>query len=69
MAETIEVLTAERPLLLVLEALHWNDYAILDLVTSLAQRRDMARFLLLGTDRSEAPVDGQQMSAHTPTHT
>lgn len=56
MAETIEALTAERPLVLVLEDLHWSDYATLDLVTRLAQRREPARFLLLGTYRPEAVV-------------
>jgi DNA-binding winged helix-turn-helix (wHTH) protein/predicted ATPase len=54
MAETIEVLTAERPLILVIDDLHWSDYATLDLVALLAQRREPARFLLLGTYRPEA---------------
>src|SRR5215468_4468911 len=37
-AEAVEVLTATRPLLLVLEDLHWSDYATLDLLTYLARR-------------------------------
>ncbi len=53
LAEAIEVLTSEKPLILVLEDLHWSDYATLDLVTLLAQRREPARFLLLGTYRPE----------------
>jgi len=57
MAEMIEVLTAagrdaDPPLLvLVLEDLHWGDYATLDLLSSLAQRRDAARLLVLATFR------------------
>jgi DNA-binding winged helix-turn-helix (wHTH) protein/predicted ATPase len=51
MAEAIEVLTVETPLLLVLEDLHWSDYATIDLVAMLAQRREAARLLLLGTYR------------------
>jgi DNA-binding winged helix-turn-helix (wHTH) protein/predicted ATPase len=54
MAETIEALTVERPLVLVLEDLHWSDYATLDLVSLLARRREPARLLLLGTYRPEA---------------
>jgi hypothetical protein len=54
MAETIEVLTAVRPLILVIDDLHWSDYATLDLVALLAQRRQPARFFLLSTYRPEA---------------
>ncbi len=38
LAEAVEVLTVSRPLLLVLEDLHWGDYATLDLLTYLARR-------------------------------
>jgi predicted ATPase len=54
LAEAIETLTVERPLILVLEDLHWSDFATLDLVTWLAQRQEPARLLVLGTYR---PVD------------
>src|SRR5262249_5673333 len=47
----IEELTVTRPLLLVLEDLHWSDYATLDLLTYLARRPGPSRFLLLGTYR------------------
>jgi hypothetical protein len=53
MAEALEALTAERPLVRVLEDLHWSDYATLDLVSLLARRREPACFLLLGTYRPE----------------
>jgi len=54
MAEAIEALTSESPLLLVLEDLHWSDYSTLDLVSYLARRPDPARLMVIGTYR---PVD------------
>jgi predicted ATPase len=50
-AEAVEVLTVTRPLLLVLEDLHWSDYATLDLLTYLARRPGPVRLLILGTYR------------------
>lgn len=49
--EAIEAFTAETPLLLVLEDLHWSDYATVDLISYLARRRGRARLLLIGTYR------------------
>lgn len=54
MAEAIESLSSESPLLLVLEDLHWSDYSTLDLVSYLARRQDSARLMVIGTYR---PVD------------
>jgi hypothetical protein len=54
LAEALEVLTTTTPLVLVLEDLHWSDVSTVNLLTYLAQRREAARFLLLGTYR---PVD------------
>jgi DNA-binding winged helix-turn-helix (wHTH) protein len=54
MAEAFEVLTADTPLVLVLEDLHWSDYATLDLLALLARRREPARLMVLGTYR---PMD------------
>jgi hypothetical protein len=51
LAEAVDALTATRPLLLILEDLHWSDYATLDLVAYLACRPDPARLLVLGTYR------------------
>ena len=53
MAQALDVLTAERPLVLVLEDLHWSDYATLDLLSVLARRQASARLLVLGTYRPE----------------
>jgi DNA-binding winged helix-turn-helix (wHTH) protein/tetratricopeptide (TPR) repeat protein len=60
LAEAVEGLTAARPLLLVLEDLHWSDRATLDWLASVAQRRAAARLLVLGTYRPAEAV----MQAH-----
>ena len=44
-AEVVDTLTAETPLVLILEDLHWSDYATLDLLALLARRRTPARLL------------------------
>jgi DNA-binding winged helix-turn-helix (wHTH) protein/predicted ATPase len=54
MAEALEAITASRPLVLVLEDLHWSDHATLDLIAWLARGREPARLFVLGTYR---PVD------------
>ena len=54
MAEAIDVITAERPLVLWLEDLHWSDVSTLELLALIARRREPARLLILGTYR---PVD------------
>jgi predicted ATPase len=54
LTEALDVLTIERPLLLVLEDLHWSDVSTLAWLAYVARRPDPARFLLLGTYR---PVD------------
>jgi predicted ATPase len=54
LAEALEVLTAEKPLVLVLEDLHWSDTSTVILLSYLSYRRQSARLLILGTYR---PVD------------
>jgi DNA-binding winged helix-turn-helix (wHTH) protein/tetratricopeptide (TPR) repeat protein len=54
MAEAIETLSSDSPLLLILEDLHWSDFSTLDLVSYLARRPDPARLMVIGTYR---PVD------------
>ena len=51
MAEAIEVLTAECPIVLVIEDLHWSDASTIDLIALMARRREPARLLLLATYR------------------
>src|SRR5262249_6066363 len=52
--EAVEAITAERPLVLCLEDLHWSDTSTLELLSVLARRREPARLLVIGTYR---PVD------------
>src|SRR5262245_57342487 len=54
MGDAVDAITADRALVLVIEDLHWSDYATLDLISWLARRRDPARLFVLGTYR---PVD------------
>jgi DNA-binding winged helix-turn-helix (wHTH) protein/predicted ATPase len=49
--ETVEVLSGDAPLVLVLEDLHWSDSATIDLLGMLARRHERARVLVLGTYR------------------
>jgi DNA-binding winged helix-turn-helix (wHTH) protein/predicted ATPase len=59
LAEAVEVLAAERAVVLVLEDLHWSDGSTLDWLTYIARRRQAARLLVLGTYRpTEAIVHG-----------
>jgi predicted ATPase len=51
LAEVLEVLTATRPMLLVLEDLHWSGPPTLEWVHYVARRRDSARLLVVGTYR------------------
>jgi DNA-binding winged helix-turn-helix (wHTH) protein/tetratricopeptide (TPR) repeat protein len=57
MAVFLETLTAELPLVLVLEDLQWSDESTLDLIMALGKRRERARLLLVGTFR---PTDAPQ---------
>jgi predicted ATPase len=54
MAEAIDAITAEQPLILWLEDIHWSDASTLELLALLARRREPARLLIIGTYR---PVD------------
>ena len=47
----LEAFTTETPLVLCLEDLHWSDPSSLALLGSLAQRREPARLLVIGTYR------------------
>ena len=49
--EALEAITAQDPLVLCLEDLHWVDPSTLDFISALARRRGPARLLLLGTYR------------------
>ena len=72
LAEALEVLSAETPLLLVLEDLHWSDASTLGLLASLARRPEAARLMVIGTYRptemlsTNHPLCGlvQELSGH-----
>ena len=72
LAEAIEVLAADETLVLVLEDLHWIDFASVDVLAYLAQRRGPARLLVVGSYRSgdlalrDRPLQGitQGLVAH-----
>jgi len=51
MAQALETVAAETPLVLVLEDLHWSDFSTLELISVLARRTEPARLLILGTYR------------------
>jgi predicted ATPase len=51
LAEALEALTADRPLVVVLEDLHWSDRSTVELLAYLGQRQAPARLLVLGTYR------------------
>jgi len=67
MVEALEALTTEVPLLLVLEDLHWSDAATVDLLASLARRRDAGHLLVLGTFR-DSEAAGQQHPLRAAMH-
>jgi len=48
-----EMLAADRPLVLVLEDLHWADFATIDFMSAVCRRRSSARLMLIGTYRPE----------------
>jgi predicted ATPase len=54
LAEAMEVLTTERPLVLWLEDLQWSDVSTLDWLAVVARRREPARLLVIGAYR---PID------------
>src|SRR5262245_259977 len=54
LTDALDALTTVRPLVLVLEDLHWSDRATLAWLAAVARRPDPARLLILGTYR---PVD------------
>jgi DNA-binding SARP family transcriptional activator len=56
MLETLEAVSREHTLVLVLEDLHWSDPSTVDLVDALARRREAARLLVVGTYRRSDAV-------------
>ena len=59
LADAVESLAAETPLVLLLEDLHWADFSTLDVLSVLAHRRQPGRLMILATYRpgEAAPAD------------
>ena len=51
LADAMEVISSERPLVLRLEDLHWSDYSTLEWLSFLAQRQGARRLFVLATYR------------------
>ena len=64
LSEALDLLTQERPLLLVFEDLQWSDVSTLEWVAYVARRRDPACLMLLGTYR---PIDAIVRAHPLPT--
>lgn len=72
LGELLDRYTAQQPLLLVLEDLHWSDHATVQLIGYLARRRGPAALMLLGSFRptdiivDEHPLAGlrQELRLH-----
>lgn len=58
LAELLDAFTAEQPLLLIVEDLHWSDHATIEAISYVALRRSPARLLLLGTYRPAEVLAG-----------
>jgi DNA-binding winged helix-turn-helix (wHTH) protein len=71
LAEALDVLAAERPLVLMLEDMQWSDRATIDLLAMLGARRDRARIVVIATCRPAELAKGEglakvitELSAH-----
>jgi DNA-binding winged helix-turn-helix (wHTH) protein/tetratricopeptide (TPR) repeat protein len=60
--ETLDVITTDRTLILVLEDLHWADLSTLDVISSCARRQGPSRLLLIGTLRSATGAAANALS-------
>ncbi|NOT58324.1 MAG: AAA family ATPase, partial [Deltaproteobacteria bacterium] len=49
--DVLDAVTVEKPIVLVLEDLHWGDPSTMDLLAALARRRTQARLLVIGAHR------------------
>lgn len=57
-ADAIDALAVEAPLVLVLEDIHWSDCSTLDLISALARRTSPSRILVIATYRpDDTPSD------------
>ncbi len=50
-SEALEAMSAQEPVVIVLEDLQWSDVATIDLLSLLGQRQERAKLLVIGTSR------------------
>ena len=65
--QVLQAMSIERPLLLLLDDLHWADGASIGLLFHLSRRLEKSPLMILGTYRSEEvvrPLDGRQHPLH-----
>jgi hypothetical protein len=76
LTDAIEALAGVRPLVLLLEDLHWSDQATVEFIARLARRPDRARLLVIGTYRPSELFDsgspllrvGRELRVHFQAH-
>jgi len=67
LGELLDRFSADKPLVLILEDLHWSDHPTVQLISYLARRRTHARLLILGSFRpaesisSDHPIHAQRL--------
>lgn len=65
-AQALETVSFDQPLLLILEDLQWADGPTLNLISALARRRTPAQLMLVATSRAlDAPVNGNPLQLLT----
>jgi DNA-binding winged helix-turn-helix (wHTH) protein len=62
LAEALDVIAAERPLVLVLEDVQWADASTTDLLAMLGARREPARVLVVATCRPSEITKGERLA-------
>jgi DNA-binding winged helix-turn-helix (wHTH) protein len=62
LAEALDIIAAERPVVLVLEDMHWCDPSTTDLVAMLGARREPARVLVIATCRPAELTKGDGLA-------
>ncbi|HEY9348525.1 MAG TPA: AAA family ATPase [Inquilinus sp.] len=56
----LEALATKLPLILVLEDLHWADFATIDLISALCRRRSCVKLMLIATYRPKDSTEAQR---------
>ncbi len=62
LAEALEALSADGPVVVAFEDLHWTDPSTAELIAFLGSRRERARLLILGTYRPEEAPRGHPLT-------